>query len=72
MKPITFPTLEGQGGAVHVKPCEDGGGFDAWLDCEPGFEHSGMIIGSGSTIREALGAAYQFLQAAAAAVMVAR
>lgn len=71
MKPIEFPTAERQGGAVHVLSNPDGG-FDAWIDCEPGLEASGMIIGHGSTVREALGAAYQFLSAAAAAVMVAR
>lgn len=72
MKPITFPTPAGQGGAVHLIPCEDGPGFDVWMDCEPGMTQSGLIIAEGGTEREALEAAYLFLTAAAAAVLVRR
>ena len=85
MKPITFPTLPDLAGAIHVRPHGLGPGiaaeascgviagpYEAWLDVAPGEDCTGLIIGTGGTEREALEAAYQFLTAAAAAVLVRR
>jgi hypothetical protein len=70
MKPIKVGTADtGNTGAIRV--VETAGGFDAFLYMEIG-NSPRVLIASGSTVREALGAAYQFLSAAAAAVLVAR
>lgn len=68
MKPIVTPGLDGL--AVHV--VKEGDEFEVWLDAEPGAERSGVCIGSGSTVRDALGAASAVLSAGAHAALVVR
>lgn len=68
MKPIVTPGLDGL--AVHV--VKEGADFEVWLDAEPGDERSGICLGSGATVREALGNASAVLAAGAHAAMVAR